>query len=111
MRLKDEEGWQKTVDNNQDPYGKAAVDVARRTMEHLDDAPEDFDASSLIAQADKELDEGITGFQAGCIAGIISQVHERGEEFRQSWNGHYDKEDSDGVVNPAIMTVDEQEES
>lgn len=102
MNLSDPDKWQQAVDNNTDPYGRPAIDVARRTMELLDDAPADFDANELICQANKELDMGITGFQAGCIAGIISQVHERGEEFRVSWNKKYTTEPKDGVVNPAI---------
>ena len=60
--------------------------VARRVMEILDEGKE-FDCHSIIIKADKETEAGgITGFMAGAVASMVSQCHERGEEFRQQWN-------------------------
>ncbi len=104
--------WQKWVDDNPDPYGKCAVDVARKAMEILD-AEEDFDVHELLSRADREIDSGgLTGFLAGCAAQAIAQVHSRGEEFRRKWNENYqignegDKaNESGGVLNPALLNV------
>lgn len=81
MNLKDQKAWDEWVKNNNDPYGKACVDVARRVMEILDEGKE-FDTYSIICQADKEIKAGgITGFMAGCVVQMVSHCHERGEEF------------------------------
>jgi hypothetical protein len=91
MPIIDQEGWQKCQDNNTDPYGNAAVKVARRVMEILDEEPGDFDTHETVCRADKESGAGgITGFMAGCVASIVSQCHSRGEEFRKKWNKDYD---------------------
>lgn len=109
MAIVDKEGWDKCVAANTDPYGNAAIMVARRAMEILDNEPGDFDCHSLICRADDESKAGgITGFMAGCVANIISKVHSRGEEFRNKWNSDHgvSKEKSKGgVVNPAILTI------
>lgn len=108
MPIKNEAVWAKYVEANQDPYGKAIIDVAREAMIRLDvlgDA--DFDAKAIILQADKESGAGgITGYMAGAVAFMISQLHTRGEEFKRKWNMHYGVEDEEaGVVNPAILKV------
>ena len=115
MNLKDEKSWNECVKNNDDPYGKCAVDVARRTMEILDNG-EPFDTHELICRADKEVHGGqgsLTGFLAGAVASMVSECHERGEEFRSQWNvdnqcgdeGEKANE-SGGVLNPALLTID-----
>lgn len=101
--------WDKCVSINQDPYGKCCIDVARKAMEILDNEPDDFDCHSLICRADDEIDAGgITGFMAGCVAQMISELHSRGEEFRKKWNkehGIKEENDKGGVVNPALFTI------
>lgn len=49
---------------------------------------------------------------AGCVAQMVSECHERGEEFRKQWNkdnqikDEGDKaNDSGGVLNPAIISI------
>jgi len=89
-----------------DPYAKAILDVARKTMEIIDKEPQqEIDANELIRQADKELDEGITGNMAGYIAVLVSKYHERGDEFKKSWNKHWGNETAKGIINPAIITL------
>lgn len=110
MKLKDEAGWEECQKNNTDPYGKCCIDVARRVMEILDEG-KDFDCHKLVCQADKDIKAGgITGFMAGCVADIVSNCHERGDEFRIKWNRQYrndvnESDDEGGVVNPAILTI------
>ena len=107
------EDWNKAVEVNKDPYGKACVDVARRAMEILDEELGDFDCHKLICRADDESKAGgITGFMAGCVAQMISQCHSRGEEFRKKWNLDNQIKDegekaneNGGILNPAILEI------
>lgn len=114
MKLKDTESWQKTVEANQDPYGKAAVDFAEawaNLMEkHLENGEklEDF-AKQTSHEADTE---GITGFMYGCAVFILSQVWEHGEELRrwhnlatQLGNEGEQANESGGVLNPALLNI------
>jgi len=110
LNLKDESAWNEWVKNNKDPYGKCCIDVARRAMEILDEnknIPDD-----VILQASKELEAGITGFMAGCVASMISKCHIKGEEFRKIWNKENQINDEgdkanegEEVLNPALMTI------
>ena len=109
MPITKEKDWNKWVENNQDPYGKACVNVARRVMEILDEETK-FDSHEIVCRADNETNTGsITCFMAGCVANMVSHCHSRGEEFRKAWNGDVGKatgqEDSNGVLNPAIITL------
>lgn len=113
MNLKNEELWNEWETKNVDPYGKQCVDVARRVMEIMDENPNlNIDASALVHQANKDLPEGggITGFMAGAVAQMVTGCHSRGEEFNASWNKEYGVDNTDGVVNPAIMTIDTGDE-
>ena len=108
------DNWEKWVANNKDPYGKACVDVAREAMRLLDEREGDIDPHKLICEADDAAKSGgITGFMAGCVASMISQCHSRGDEFRRAWNTHNQIGDegdraneSGGVINPALLTVE-----
>ena len=110
----DKKGWEECVKNNQDGYGKSAVEVAREAMRLLDDGNhEKFDADDIITEADRNLDMGITGFQSGWIANVIVHAHSKGEEFKKSWNKRYalnkDDENREGVINPALLTIKTKE--
>ncbi len=103
--------WKLAVANNQDSYGNAVIKVAERIMEILDteDTPlkNGYGANtaySLLCRADEEVRAGgITGFMAGCAANIIFQLHPRGNEFKDSFNG---KNKCEGVINPAVITIE-----
>lgn len=101
MKLKNEQLWDSYVEKNKDPYGGCCIRIAQKIMEKLDEN-KPFDASNLISEVD---DEGITGFMAGAIASMVSQCHERGDEFRKSWNKDYGVKSESGTVNPAIITI------
>jgi hypothetical protein len=50
--------------------------------------------------------KGLTGFLSGCAAQMVSQFHERGEEFKDYWNEQWGvPKGTKGTVNPAILTV------
>lgn len=103
----DKARWQSWGKNNKDPYGKACVDVAREVMRLLDTQEyKEFDPNEIVDVADDNIKAGgITGFQAGCVAQMVSQVHSRGKEFRKKWNKSYGAEKSKGTVNPAILHI------
>jgi|WetSurMetagenome_2_1015567.scaffolds.fasta_scaffold1807749_1 hypothetical protein len=93
-------------ENKPDGYVLGILKVGEKVlelMEKLGDAP--IDADALILQADKELNEGITGNMAAYVALIATKCHSRGEEFKKSWNKRNGNEDAKGVINPAIMTL------
>ena len=114
MPIINQKKWDDCVKMNADSYGKACVDVARKVMEILD-ANEPFDTYKIIRQADDEAlgkNGGITGFMAGCVAQMVSQYHNRGEEFRKAWNKDNQIEDegdrandSGGILNPALLNI------
>lgn len=101
MKLKDKKQWEKYVSKNKDPYGGACVKVARRVMELLDKDstplkngyyPDVHTAHGLICKADDDTNAGgLTGFMAGCVARMVFDCHERGREFRQSYENRMKK--------------------
>lgn len=115
--IQDKETWDNYVKvNSKDAYSKCCVDVARKTMELLDamgDKPiTPEDTYRLICQADKDIKTGgITGFMAGCVSSMISEVHSRGKEWRRAWNKDNGVDDPKlaATVNPAILTIGPKE--
>jgi len=101
MKLKDEKRWDEYVKKNTDPYGECCVNVARRVMELLEERSEplrhgyhpDLDTPhGLICKADNDIGAGgITGFMAGAVAAMVSECHERGEEFRKAMRKYIGK--------------------
>ncbi len=112
--MKNQEKWNSYVEKNNDPYGGACVKVAKRVMELLDEDktplhngyhPDIHTAHGLICKADDDTKAGgITGFMAGCVAQMVTECHERGDEFRKSHNGEEYK--GEGVVNHALLTIE-----
>ena len=112
--MKNQEKWNSYVEKNNDPYGGACVKVAKRVMELLDEDktplhngyhPDIHTAHGLICKADDDTNAGgITGFMAGCVAQMVTECHERGDEFRKSHNG--EEYTGEGVVNHALLTIE-----
>lgn len=110
MSIEKLDDWNLAVKINTDFYGKACVDIARRVMEILDNN-EDFDCHEIISQAEGDTGiEGITGFQAGCVAQMVIHCHSRGDEFKKKWNTYWGEPDTTGIVNPAILTIGGKDE-
>lgn len=115
IREDQQANWDRFVEiNSHDPYSKCCVTVTRKVVELLDNLPADavVNADQLITQADRELNTGITGFMAACVANAISSAHTRGEEFRTSWNkegggSQAEKANSKpgAVINPAVLSI------
>jgi len=107
MPIINKEKWDVYVKKNQNPYGKAAVDVAKEAMDLLDtDKYEKLDTHKLICDAD--IKSELTGFLAGAVAQMVTECHSRGKEFQKIWNishGIKKEEAEEGIVNPAILTI------
>jgi hypothetical protein len=114
MQLKNKQLWEKSLANNQDPYGLAAHTFAERWANLME---EKMSQGAKLADIAKETShaadtEGITGFMYGCAVGILSQVWDNGEELRRWHNldtqigaeGEKANE-SGGVLNPAILNI------
>lgn len=112
LEFKDDEAkanWEKWVEiNSKDGYSLGVVTYARRWakyMQHLmskhnKTLPQIADKASHVSDI-----EGITGFMYGCAVGMLSQCWKYGEELRRWHNKEWGQEDSDGVVNPAVLTI------
>jgi len=81
----DPDGWQATLDNNADGYGRAALNYAStwaRCMESL--VGQGMSVADAAKKSQHVADsEGITGFQQGCAVSILSQVWVHGDELRK----------------------------
>jgi hypothetical protein len=114
FKLKDKKAWDKAVNNNHDPYGKAAVTYAARWAWMMEQKLEKGEKLIDIAeQTSRDADaEGITGFMYGCAVSVLSHVWVHGEELRQWHNkdtqigDEGDKaNETGGVLNPALVRI------
>jgi len=115
--MKNKKRWDSYVKENTDNYGAVCVKIAQRVMELLDEDktalhngyhPDVHTAHGLICKANDDVKVcGITGFMAGCVAQMVFECHERGDEFRKSHNG--EEYQGQGVVNHALMTIQEND--
>lgn len=78
--------WGKYMQHVMSKHNKTVADIAENTFDLVDM-------------------DGITGFMYGCVVDILSQCWKHGEELRKWHNKKYNKEDSEGVINPAILVV------
>lgn len=110
MEFKDEEGkksWNQMVEvNSKDPYGNGVVKYARRWAKYMQKLiAEGKTVVEIAEKASHDCDiEGITGFMYGCAVNALAQCWKYGEELRKWHNKDYGYE-GDGVVNPAVLTV------
>ena len=112
LQFKDEEArkaWENFVEvNSQDPYSSGVVRYAEYWAKFMQYLMVKHDGVTIAQIADKASHaadiEGVTGFMYGCAVNVLSQVWKYGEELRKWHNKEYDYE-GDGVVNPAVLTV------
>lgn len=112
--MRDEAGWQKSLDANTDDYGAAGMRYAdkwARIMEGRIAAGETLescaDAASHLAD-----DEGITGFMYGCAVSLLGQCWIHGEALRrwhnlktQIGNEGEKANETGGTLNPALLNI------
>lgn len=97
-----EDIWASLVKENQDPYGHAVIEAVSLAGAALDAGKTPKEAQDVWSGLD------LTGFMAGYAAKCLSQLHPRGDEWREGWNAQYDvteEKAKGGVVNPAILTI------
>lgn len=93
--------WEGYVEKNKDGYGHAVIEVIVKVCKGLDEGktPEEAENEGIK-------DSGITGFQAGCMAGAIAHFHPRGDEFNKYFNKQCGGTGEEkGTINPAILTI------
>ena len=109
-------GWAKWVDSNTDPYGRAAVTFAALWAHKMEveilkiDSTKGFAALTpeQIEECSKKADKvvgGISGFMFGAAVHMLGECWRYGKELRQYHNRQYGVEDSEGTVNPAVVTI------
>lgn len=106
-----EKEYKDWFDKNSDPYGRRCFTYAEDWAEMLEKLIENSNEDPLkviITYAEetghKADYDGITGFMYGMAVNILSQCWEYGEYLRKWYNKEYDY-DGDGIVNPAILTI------
>lgn len=102
-----EEEWNSWRNVNSDPYGKAIFNYALRWADMMEAAIESGSrledvASNLSHEADTD---GITGAMYGMAVAVLSQVWIHGDALRKWHNRQYGADDSEGVVNPAMLVI------
>jgi hypothetical protein len=106
MKVKDLKVYKNWKTKNTDAYGACIFRYAERWADMMEEKIKDGEkikdiADKLSHEADTE---GITGYMYGASVSILAQCWEYGEELRKWHNKEYDYK-GDGVVNPAILTI------
>ena len=112
MEFIDEEAkarWEEFVKiNSTDSYSECVVIYARRWAKYMQHLMKTHNKSlrQIAKKASFASDiDGITGFMYGCAVNILSQCWKYGEELRRWHNKKFGQEDTEGVVNPAVLTI------
>lgn len=116
MKIKPEQqaNWEKGLENNKDPYGRACYDYALAWADLME---AELASGKTVAECANETSrtadtEGITGFMYSAAISILSHVWEHGEQLRvwhnldtQLGTEGEKANASGGVLNPAVLCV------
>ena len=112
LEFKDDEAkakWEHWVEiNSNDSYSLGVVKYARRWAKYMQHLMTKHNKTiyQIADNASHVTDiEGITGFMYGCAVAMLSECWKYGEELRRWHNKKWGQKDCDGVVNPAVLTV------
>ena len=107
IELADEKRWNEFKDANTDGYGGAIVDYAQRWARLMQARMAGGQELEDIAQAtaDEADTDGITGFMYGAAVSTLSKCWKHGDRLNRWHNRKYGVEESNGTVNPAIVTI------
>lgn len=96
-------GWEKS---NKDGYGGRVISYAKEwAMAMQVEIAAGKKLKDIAQQTSSDADyDGITGFMYGAAVQMLSQCWKHGEELRKWHNKEYNHE-GDGVVNPAVLTL------
>src|SRR3990167_9147446 len=101
-KLKNKEFWEQQIKlNKEDGYSFEVIKAADLIMSALDGG------DSLEMAHNTMYGTDITGFMAGAAVSIVSECHERGEDFNDFWNAIWGvNKKTKETFNPAILTVE-----
>jgi len=114
MKFTDEKAWERAVEINDAPYGKATIDYTRRWAELMEvKIGEGYALEEIARSTSHEADtEGITGFMYGAAVSTLAGCWKHGEELRRWHNVETQLGDegeranqSGGVLNPALLCI------
>lgn len=114
MEIKNLECWNKWVESNKDPYGKAVVDYAERWANLMEEAMSKGETLEQCAERASSAanTEGITGFMHGAAVQVLAISWKHGEQLRRWHNNQTQIKDegekanrTGGVLNPAIICI------
>lgn len=96
------EQWLEFVNINTDNgYSAAIVEAVISMMRKLNNGISYQEAEEQIYSGEL----GLTGYQIGEVANIVSTFYLEGEQYRQHWNAKFDiTSDEKGTANPAVFT-------
>jgi len=113
-----EADWQKSLDNNRDPYGARLNEYANDWALLMEEQMANGAALEDIAKETSHVadTDGITGFMYSCAVSILSAVWIHGEDLRKWHNLKYqignegEKANEKGsVLNTAILNIGDPE--
>ena len=114
MKIIDQAGWDKGLENNQDPYGNRCFTYARDWADLMEaEMAKGAKLEDIAKETSHKADtDGITGFMYGAAVSILSKVWEHGEQLRrwhnldtQIGNEGEKANKSGGVLNPALLNL------
>lgn len=107
--------WQKALEANPDPYGRAVLVFAEQWANAMErEIAAGKRLEDVAASCEREASEaagGITGFMYGAAVSTLAQVWAHGEALRRWHNGKYAGRGGEqanangGTINPAILTI------
>lgn len=108
MEIADEAIWEDYKSKNQDGYGGGVIAYAERwarLMQVEINAGKKLEDVADATSHEADID-GITGFMYGAAVHTLSSCWKHGDQLRKWHNKQYGvSEDTEGTVNPAIITV------
>lgn len=103
----DPEGLKANEEKNTDSYGARIIGYAKDWARLMQAGmAEGKKLEDIAEETSREADyDGITGFMYGAAVATLKGYWKYGEELRVWHNKQYGAEDSEGVVNPAVLTI------
>ena len=112
-----QDGWDKSRAANTDPYGKDGIDFTERWANLMEEQiAEGKQLADIAKTTSHEANiDGITGFMYGCAVALLSECWVHGEELRR-WHNLVTQigteseaaNENGGVLNPALLTIEEK---
>jgi len=95
---KKQEEWKRLVSSSNGFYSIGIIEGAVNGMKKLSEG-------ASLSQAEEAAENGQSVNSMSYCCSLISYYSRRGEEFRRYWNRQFGEENSEGVVNPAVLHI------